>query len=438
MNKLTRYAVALMLIGAIVSPGISLAQSTSQLQAQINALLAQLQVLQQELAAAQGGSSTAWCHIFNTNLGVGSTGSEVVALQTALQKENIMETGPENGTYDETTASFVTAFQEKYSSDILTPVGLTNGTGYVGPATRTKLNGLYGCGTNPSTQPIQPTTTTVPMPTAQSAIPYIFSAQASPGGLIISGNFGSSGNQVWIDGTIPTITYQSTSEIIASLAGISPGTHLVSVGYAGLGSAPLSFTVTSAEASTSTTPTAPSPITPHVSSTQVSGSNLSLLGTFGPSNNQVSIDGIVVPITSQNNSQIVISSAGLSIGTHSVTVGYMSLSSVPFSFTTPASLSGVEGYNSATGVYTNGSVIVGTYLVLYGNFGSSGNIVTLDGSAIPASALAYQSMSQINISLANLDIVPTVLFGPSHIVLVTTRSGSTNPLSFVAVASGGQ
>ena len=50
------------------------------------------------------------------------------------------------GAFDDQTASAVTGFQQKYASQILTPSGLTNGTGYVGKATRTKLNSLFGCG----------------------------------------------------------------------------------------------------------------------------------------------------------------------------------------------------------------------------------------------------------------------------------------------------
>ncbi len=41
-------------------------------------------------------------------------------------------------------AQAVIRFQEKYASEILAPLGLQKGTGYVGYATRTKVNQILG------------------------------------------------------------------------------------------------------------------------------------------------------------------------------------------------------------------------------------------------------------------------------------------------------
>ena len=125
-----------------VLPSVSTASTVSDLQAQIQALQAQLQTLEAQLSSQQGSS---FCYDFNSNLSVGSSGSDVSALQTALQKEGF-QTG-QSGQFDEKTASAVSGFQEKYASEILTPLGLQYGTGYLGSATRAELNKLYGCGT---------------------------------------------------------------------------------------------------------------------------------------------------------------------------------------------------------------------------------------------------------------------------------------------------
>ncbi len=85
-----------------------------------------------------------FCRTFNANIGVGAKGDEVVKLKTALQLEGFGSFANQ-GIFDEQTASAVTGFQQKYASEILAPLGLQFGTGFVGKSTRTKLNALYGC-----------------------------------------------------------------------------------------------------------------------------------------------------------------------------------------------------------------------------------------------------------------------------------------------------
>ena len=173
-----KYIVGLSLVLAVVfavSPlGIKAETVTVEsLQAQVNQLLQLVSKLQAELATkvantpSTNASPVAWCHTFTKNLKIGDTGADVDALQTILAKENVLSASKVN--FAEEVASAVTGFQEKYKGEILTPNGLSNGTGFVGVSTRAKLNKLYGCGTtvpnvqvgkyicgSTSTEPAQP------------------------------------------------------------------------------------------------------------------------------------------------------------------------------------------------------------------------------------------------------------------------------------------
>jgi peptidoglycan hydrolase-like protein with peptidoglycan-binding domain len=142
--------LALSVLALFVVPVFTFAQSmtSAQLQAEIASLTAELQNLEQQLAVAGGSgsvnvSANPSCYSFNANLSMGSTGSAVTSLQTALRKDG--ESVTISGSFDSGTASAVSKFQEKYASNILAPAGLSSGTGYVGKATRVELNSLFGC-----------------------------------------------------------------------------------------------------------------------------------------------------------------------------------------------------------------------------------------------------------------------------------------------------
>ncbi|MDO8524364.1 MAG: peptidoglycan-binding domain-containing protein [bacterium] len=146
--------LSLLLVCALAIPVFTKAVSVDDLRALIAQLQAQIQALQAQLQQTQGQQPVKWCHTFNTNLGIGSSGTEFDALQTALMKDGA---SGESLSYDsagmgqsskfgEYTASAVVAFQQKYASEILTPLGLKYGTGYLGNSTRAKLNKIYGCG----------------------------------------------------------------------------------------------------------------------------------------------------------------------------------------------------------------------------------------------------------------------------------------------------
>ena len=79
-----------------------------QLQAQIQALLQQIQNLQTQ---GGGGSSTSFCHTFATNLSIGSSGSEVRALISILTREGFpANEDAEVGIFGEQTATAVAEF----------------------------------------------------------------------------------------------------------------------------------------------------------------------------------------------------------------------------------------------------------------------------------------------------------------------------------------
>ena len=158
---ITAFTLAVFLV-----PGMSFAQTASvaQLQAEIQSLTAQLQSLEAQLATVEGATPPAWCYTFNNNLSVGMSGNAVTELQTALQMNG--ESVQVNGTFDDQTASAVTGFQEKYQSTVLSPNGLSNGTGYAGRSTRAELNALFGCGA-----PTPISTSTLPV-ACSMLVPY--------------------------------------------------------------------------------------------------------------------------------------------------------------------------------------------------------------------------------------------------------------------------
>jgi peptidoglycan hydrolase-like protein with peptidoglycan-binding domain len=98
---------------------------------------------------------------FGRNLSVGMSGSDVLLLQQELNKDprtRVSATGPgslglETSYFGAKTAAAVQIFQELYAGEILAPVGLTQGTGFVGEKTRAKLESRL----TPAEKPILPT-----------------------------------------------------------------------------------------------------------------------------------------------------------------------------------------------------------------------------------------------------------------------------------------
>ena len=124
-NK-ARFAGFMAAAALVVGAGSASAQtSASDLQAQINALMAQLAALQ----AGQTATVT-----FTMDLTMGSTGPQVVALQSFLESKGflVMPVGVAKGYFGGLTRAALARYQAS--------VGIAPAVGYFGPITRAKLN----------------------------------------------------------------------------------------------------------------------------------------------------------------------------------------------------------------------------------------------------------------------------------------------------------
>jgi len=85
------------------------------------------------------------CQEFKENLYYGLKGDSVSCLQQFLRtQEGVYPEGLVTGNFFTLTINAVIRFQEKYFSEILAPLDLERGTGFVGSSTRSKLNELLG------------------------------------------------------------------------------------------------------------------------------------------------------------------------------------------------------------------------------------------------------------------------------------------------------
>lgn len=119
----------------------------SQLLLQIDSLKKRIAELQAELARTLGSQGSISCTQFTKDLFFGMKGDgEVRCLQEFLRSKEpeLYPEGLVSGNFFSFTQAAVARFQEKYRSEVLTPLGFAQGTGYVGSLTRKKLNELLG------------------------------------------------------------------------------------------------------------------------------------------------------------------------------------------------------------------------------------------------------------------------------------------------------
>ncbi len=128
------------------SPGSSQTQNIQDILDKIAVLEKQLADLKGELQIllSAEAQSTHSCLNINQNLAYGIRNNVVTCLQGFLkaQGKEIYPEGLVTGFFGNLTQQAVIRFQEKYTDEILAPLGLSAGTGFVGPLTRAKINSL--------------------------------------------------------------------------------------------------------------------------------------------------------------------------------------------------------------------------------------------------------------------------------------------------------
>ena len=124
---------------------MSIGQAAGDQDSLTQKLLAEIELLKKQIAQLQAASSQnpGLCSSISGNLYVGVFNkAEVTCLQEFLKNQGtqIYPEGLVTGNFGSLTRAAVIRFQETYATEILAPLGITKGTGFVGSLTRAKIN----------------------------------------------------------------------------------------------------------------------------------------------------------------------------------------------------------------------------------------------------------------------------------------------------------
>src|SRR5258708_6992364 len=154
------------------------AQTSADLQAQIAALLAQIQQLQAQLGTSGSSSS----YNFTSDLTVGSKGAQVTSLQTFLISKGFLKVAA-TGYFGGLTKAALAAFQAAN--------GISPAAGYFGPKTRAFVNSMSTGGTGGGTGG-----GTTPPPPVATGLSVGLAADNPVAGSLITGSSGAGAARV--------------------------------------------------------------------------------------------------------------------------------------------------------------------------------------------------------------------------------------------------
>ncbi|PIR88233.1 MAG: hypothetical protein COU10_00375 [Candidatus Harrisonbacteria bacterium CG10_big_fil_rev_8_21_14_0_10_45_28] len=257
-------------------------------------------------AITQGAQS------FNSNLFVGVSSADVQALQQALNANpatQLANSGPgspgqETRYFGPITKTAVIKFQDLYKSEVLSPLGLSWGTGYVGPSTRKKLNALAG---SLVSEPSNPATQTQ----SDFSIVRVEPASSPPGRAVALYGQGFNGEEkVFIAGQEAVKSTRSTqSTILFFVPNLATGKHQIVVKRGSEVSNSITYLVTSATATSQPTIESITPTTGRKGTTvTITGSGFNSTANtvhlgYATITNISSTDGKIIQVTISPDSQ---------------------------------------------------------------------------------------------------------------------------------------